>query len=400
MAKTGVLKTHRLAFFTLLFLLYLIMRLSFGCQQSSFRTGQLVRVNGVLTEEPQVFDTYQRLRLAGFEFWTGRFPRYHYGERLEVVGRVKQKNLLDHPQIRLISSHNGFLIVRLALKLQNRLRGVYLKTLRKPLDGLVAGIVLGDKNLMDKEFLLKLNQTGTIHIMVASGMNIAMFSESFLKFLTLFFKRQKAIFFLLALIWFYSIMTGFSPPIIRAATMASLIYLSQVLGREPESGKVLWLTGAIMLFLQPQLIFDLGFQLSFAATAGLVYFQPWFQQSSWPVFSWPNFASTLAAQITTLPILLLNFGELNLVSPLINLVILWAIPLILLGGSFIGVVGLLWMKGAFAASLLVYPLLFWLEQVVLFTAKMDFFQLKLPRLSIWLGAIYYLILVGLAWRRR
>jgi len=79
---------------------------------------------------------------------------------------------------------------------------------------------------------------------------------------------------LIIVIWFYSIMTGMAPPMVRAACMVSLIYLGGIIGREAEGGRVLFLTGLLMIFSNPVLIFDVGFQLSFLATAGLVYIQP------------------------------------------------------------------------------------------------------------------------------
>ena len=111
-----------------------------------------------------------------------------------------------------------------------------------------------------------------------------------------------------------------------------------------------------MIFSNPVLIFDVGFQLSFMATAGLVYIQPRLKRIKCLMMT-DNFTSSLAAQIATLPILVVNFGQLNLLSPMINLIILWTIPFILQMGMVIGVLGLLWIKLADLASYLVYPLL-------------------------------------------
>jgi len=237
----------------------------------------------------------------------------------------------------------------------------------------VSGVVLGDKSMISQDFWQKLQQTGTLHIMVASGMNIAMFSQGLLSFFLLLFKRRLAICCLIVVIWFYSIMTGMAPPMVRAACMVSLIYLGGIVGRETEGGRVLFLTGLLMIFSNPVLIFDVGFQLSFLATAGLVYIQPLFCKGK-VLGNNSNFTSSLAAQIATLPILVVNFGQLNLLSPMINLIILWTIPFILQMGMVIGVLGLLWIKLADLASYLVYPLLFFSSRQLPSLPKSLFFR--------------------------
>ena len=156
-----------------------------------------------------------------------------------------------------------------------------------------------------------------------------------------------------------------------------------------------------MIFSNPVLIFDVGFQLSFMATAGLVYIQPKlkkagdFEGSSLArrclarLIRLDNFSSSLASLMATLPILLLNFGQLNLLSPFINLIILWTIPFILQIGMAVGILGLLWIKLAELASYLLYPLLFFLEQIITFFARITFFQIEFPKVSLVLVVLYY-----------
>ena len=383
------------------------------------KDGQLVCVTGTLAEEPQVLGNQQKFKLGQFEIWAKRYPEYHYGDWVEAIGKVKAKpvtNLplssfnypltsfntyqLDQPELKKsttslpadsagIKSMTG--TKSLAINLRIKLLGIFNRVFPRPLDGIMAGVVLGDKSMISQDFWQKLQQTGTLHIMVASGMNIAMFSSGILSFFLLLFKRRLAICCLIVVIWFYSIMTGMAPPMVRAACMASLIYLGGIVGRETEGGRVLFLTGLLMVFGNPLLIFDVGFQLSFMATAGLVYIQPLFCKGK-VLGNNSNFSSSLAAQIATLPILVVNFGQLNLLSPLINLIILWTIPFILQLGMVLGLLGLLWIKLANLASYLVYPLLFFLEQTITFFAKITFFQIELPKIGWWWTVGYYFIL--------
>ncbi|RJR24652.1 ComEC/Rec2 family competence protein [Candidatus Microgenomates bacterium] len=364
--------------------------------EKSFSKGDKVKITTVLSSEPEILDNSQFLKVGRFKILTGRYPEYDFGQKLTIKGEIKQADkagyFLSYPQIELISEKKG---QNPAINLRQKLRHVFNSVFPRPFDGIVSGIVLGDKKLISFSFYEKLKQTGTLHIMVASGMNIAMVSEGCLSFLTLFFKRKKAILFLFILIWFYSIMSGFNPPIVRAAVMATLVYFGQIIGRKTSSGRVLFLTAGLMLFFEPFLLWDIGFQLSFLATAGLVFVQPCLKSSGFFLFKNSNFSSTIAAQITTLPVLISSFGQLNLASPFVNLLILWPIPFILEAGFVIGLTGLLWTNLAIIPSYLIFPLLFYIEQIINASASIKFFQVQFTVFQPWLFWGYYIILLSL-----
>ena len=169
-----------------------------------------------------------------------------------------------------------------------------------------------------------------------------------------------------------------------------------------------------MIGINPELIYDIGFQLSFLATAGLIYIQPIFKSrnlslregrmttkqatvrkrdcfsASWriamTIIKTDNFSSSIAAFLATTPILLLNFGQFNLLSPLINLAILWVVPYILqigMGLGILGLLGALGLKMAEIFSFLLYPLLFYLEKIIEISSKWTFFQLEGVKLGWW-----------------
>ena len=248
----------------------------------------------------------------------------------------------------------------------------YRRNFPSPIDGILSGIVIGDKSLLTKEFWNKLKDSGTLHIMVASGTNVALIAGAVLPLLLLFIKRRKAILLLYLIIWFYCLLSGFSPPIIRASLMTSLIYLGQLFGRPSSQGRILFITAGIMILISPLLIIDLGFQLSFCATAGLIFLMPLLKRLGQigqirpigQIFQGETFSSTLSAQLATLPIILLTFGKTNPLSIVANLLILWTIPIILQIGIVGGVIGLIWEQLGVWISYLAYPLMWYLEKVV------------------------------------
>lgn len=99
-----------------------------------------------------------------------------------------------------------------------------------------------------------------------------------------------------------------------------------------------------MLVIKPMYVFDLGFQLSAAATGGLLFFGP--KLDKWLGKVWligKDLAETTAAQIAVWPIIWFNFGQMSLFGILVNSLILWLVPIIMTLGALLGVVGLVYL---------------------------------------------------------
>jgi len=133
---------------------------------------------------------------------------------------------------------------------------------------------------------------------------------------------------------------------------------------------VLWVTGALMLIYNPLYIVDIGFQLSFVATAGLLYLEPWIKErgSTWfrPYekviggYLADYLFPTLAATIATLPVILWHFGRVSWISPLVNILVLPVVPLIML------LSGLTLVGGQIMALILYAPLAYMIWVIKLF----------------------------------
>lgn len=298
----------------------------------------------------------QDFSLAGLKIITWRDVDYQYGDKLIVSGSIKNK-ILEFPKIELQKQGEKGILGSLYQLRQSFVRQ-YQKYLPEPQASLLSGIVLGSKERIPKEFAEGLRKTGTIHIVVASGMNVSILAGTMFSFLLLFLSRRLSIILSFVLIWFYVALAGGDPPIVRAGIMGSFSFLALGLGRELDAWRALGITAGLMLFLDPNLVTDLGFQLSFAATFGILFFNPLF--SSWfkkvPSIIRNDLSQTLGAQIATLPIVLLNFGGYAPLSPLVNLLIVITLPVMMrlgLIGLFVPVV--LWLA---------YPLLTYIVKMV------------------------------------
>ncbi len=277
--------------------------------------------------------------------------------------------------------------------LQQRLDLAFASYLPNREAGLLSGIVLGSKKSLSPKLYQQMIQTGTIHIAVASGMNITLLITPLFNFLTLFLNRKVALVPLTILIWFYALLSGFQPPIVRAALMASLLYLSQEFGRKADNLRILLMTGYVMVMAKPNLIFDLSFQLSFFSLLGLTFIQPVLRKSSNRLLKSENFSATLACQLATLPIIMANFGEYNLFSPFINFLILPVVPYILGIGLLAAFFSLFSRVIAYLLALISYPFLWYLSRLLAFCAEVKIFQVWTPKWSWGLAVGYYFVLI-------
>jgi len=335
------------------------------------KAGQKVRITGVLSAETQVLGNLQKFALAGVKVRTSRFPEYHWGDRLVVTGQVKigkqnwllTEYLLEWPKIEEVSP--TFRISPIT-SFREKLVNIYRQNLPEPYASLLGGIVLGEKSSLPQDFYQALKKTGTMHLVVASGANIAFFAGHLMFFLPFLINRRLSYILTITAIWFYVLLAGGEAPVLRAGIMGTIGYFGLSLGREKESLVALLLAGLILLLLWPRSLFDLGFQLSFAATAGIILLagRKWGMAEKLPAQIRVSLKTTLAAQALTTPIIFLSFGTYPLISPVANLAVFWTIPYLMLFGFLAVAFGLLLPFLGRALALLSFPLLFYFVKVI------------------------------------
>ncbi|MBU0569858.1 ComEC/Rec2 family competence protein, partial [Patescibacteria group bacterium] len=225
--------------------------------QPSYIDGTRVKISGRVTSEPIRYETSQRVFLQGFKFYLPLYPEINYGDEIVVEGVVDGDKLKD---VRLSGTEKsgGMLYI-----LRNRLIDFYQESLPSTHSALVAGVTIGSKASIPTEFWEKLKTSGTVHVVVASGMNVTLVAGFLMSALILFIPRRRAIPLALVGIWSYAILSGFDAPIIRAAVMGSIAFGAQEIGRLYFAWRALVLSALAMLLLKPEWIIDLGFILSF-----------------------------------------------------------------------------------------------------------------------------------------
>ena len=204
------------------------------------------------------------------------------------------------------------------------------RTMPEPESALAVGLIVGGKQGLGEELLNVFTVAGLIHIVVLSGYNVTIVAEAVLRCLG-FLPRKVAFATACATIGLFVLAAGAGAAATRAGAMALLGLIARSTGRTYEVVTALFLTLFGMLLWNPLLLMhDPGFQFSFVATLGLIVLCPHVEK----VFRWVKLtfvreitASTFAAQIGVLPILLFQTGNLSLVSFIVNIIVLPVIPL-------------------------------------------------------------------------
>lgn len=281
---------------------------------------------------------------------------------------------------------------------RKHLAAVLEQSLPFPQSALLSGILIGVQEKLPFYLKKELQVTSTIHIVVVSGQNLTILA-GFIMSLVSFLGRKKTIILTLFVIVFYSLLTGFQIPVIRAAIMATLAYLAQILGKERKGWWVLTLTASGMLLYNPNWLLNISFQLSFLATLGVVVVAPILLEhlKKVPKVLREDLSVTLSAQVLVLPIIAYNFYQISLIGILVNSLILWSIPIVMVFGFVSLGFGLInSVLGSLIGLVPTVLLTYFLNLVQLF-AKIPGANIKVGETGVLLWVGYYLAIGALFW---
>lgn len=248
------------------------------------------------------------------------------------------------------------------------------------------------------ELLEAFTITGIVHILSVSGSHITLMAGTANivgRFLHMSPRATAAL--ATGVILFYSLLAGAIPPVIRSALMGILTLLALTAGRERDAQHILGLVALGLLLYSPLWLFDISFQLSFGATAGLLYLAPPLRErmrKKLPVFVADSLAVTIGAQLSVLPIIAWYFNVLSLSSLLANLVIAPIVEWIIVAGLLAGLLASLLPLAGKVVFLLASVVLGLVYELSRWVAALPGSQIYMPTFSWWGGMLYYM---GLGW---
>ncbi|MBQ4420608.1 MAG: ComEC/Rec2 family competence protein [Bacteroidales bacterium] len=236
-------------------------------------------------------------------------------------------------------------IFELSFDINEKLRNVLLNTLDKKTSSVAIAMLLGDKTEMDDEVRQSFNASGLAHLLCVSGLHI-MILIGFFSFLFKWVLPPNIIGFyskqviLVLLSWTIAFIVGLTPSSMRVATMLSILFISEIFLLNNDRLNILLLTAFIFLLINPLILFNVSFQLSFLAVLGILAFKPWINNrinktiTLLPIRNHllnrllysisSNVSVSIAVQLCCLPVLLFYFKSFPLFAIIGNLV---AIPL-------------------------------------------------------------------------
>ncbi len=337
-------------------------RLAGASQNNQFQRilNEKVQLDGIISADVDVRIDHQLLTFQPYGFSQsilisiGKSQHYTYGDRIVVNGKVSLPKinkdfdyasylrrfntyaLMSYPKIFVVRPRQGSWITDTLLKTKYLFIGRVNAILPETENSLLLGILIGARKTLPQEVIDNFNATGTSHIIAISGYNISVIISG-LAFMVFYIGRRWNMWLTLIVVAAFVIMSGASSSVVRAAVMGSLFMLASRAGRMYSLTPSLCLAACAMLAWNPYILYwDASFQLSFLATAGIIYIVPAAEELT---KTWPNafglksiIITTFAAIIATLPLILHSFGRLSLIAPVANMVILPIVPLTMLVG--------------------------------------------------------------------
>lgn len=273
--------------------------------------------------------------------------------------------------------------------LRNRYTSALDDSVPAPHAAVLLGVVLGIRQGIPPALQTALIATGLVHLLVLSGLKVAVFARLVQASLQPVLGRL-ATWPALGLIAIYAMVGGATPAAVRAAAMGGLAIAASHLGRPTHVWTSLALTAAAMLGWHPELAWDVGFQLSFAGTAAIILLTPGIERrlSFMPRVLREPFAVTCAAQVGTLPMMATDFHVLSPVAPLANALVIPILPALVSCGLLLGALSLQ-PEIARLAAIPITGLLAYLEQVAYVLARVPAAVIPIPKFPTWAGLAYY-----------
>ncbi len=383
-------------------------------EQITLPDGTIQQVHGQLLvrTSPYATATYgDRIQIAGSLETPPTELDFSYRENLAHQGIY---SLISEAVITVTASYQGNPVLEQLYRFKAHALQTLQKLLPEPQASLLIGILLGVETGIPQDLQDAFSATGTSHIVAISGFNLAIVAQLFAALAARGVGKQRAFWPAVAGVWLYTLLVGASAAVVRAAIMGTVGLAARQSDRPSHGPTTLAAAALLMSILNPWILWDTGFQLSIAATAGLIGFSDPLIQGTEKLLirhlgperghrltGWLSDALlvTLAAQITTLPILLARFQQLSLITLLTNFLVLPVQPFVMLWGGMTLGAGLIWPPLGEIFGWIAWAFLTYTIRIVEWTGSIPWAVVPVGKIAVPLVWSWYALLVGfLFWR--
>ncbi|MBV9231195.1 MAG: ComEC/Rec2 family competence protein [Chloroflexi bacterium] len=418
---------------------------------STFISNNVFSVRGTVSDEPKLQGRSRVLVVAvssisrnGGTSWQGAHGQLavqtlgtsiedpygaNYGDNVELRGKLQPPSpynpagtfaSMAFPGIKVDSNEANPLIAWL-YHLRVMLATVISQALPQPEAALLIAILLGLRTPALTLLTQAFNVTGTAHLIVPSGFKVTILAGLVASGTRWLYeghqqsegellpaqkrggwRRWSATALVIVSIAVYTILSGASPAALRSGVMGSLLVIAPRLGRIYNVYTALALTALLMSISDPFVLQDVGFQLSFLGTLGIILLTPFFQRLLLPVERLPYghhiaeiIAVTLAAETATLPIFAVTFQEISFIAPIANMLTVPLLGTLIMLGVLICAAGIMFAPLVALCGWVAWPLLWYVTHIVVWCANVPGAYISVSNVDSSVAWGYYILLVGL-----
>jgi competence protein ComEC len=403
-------------------------------------------ITGSLSEPPDYRDSYTNLKLKveAVDTGSGDMPvsgeilvrvaaneEYEYGERVRVRGQLKTPpeneefsyrdylarsgvySYMTTAEVTRLPGNGGNIVFVPIFKLKAKLLENTYRIFQDPEASLLAGILFGVDTGLSRKLQDAFKNTGTAHIIAISGFNIAIIAGLFFSISKQIFSERLGAVISVVMVFLYAFLVGGDAAVLRAAIMGSLSLFARQVGRKNAGINTLAIVALIMALINPLVLWDIGFQLSFFATLGLILYAEPFSTYTANLISRfskqdntaivkilnENVILTLAAQVMTIPLMAYYFNRISLISFIANPFILPVQPAVMILGGAAVFASLILLPLGQLLAWIAWPFAGYTIRVVEFFNRVPHGVLVLGDVPIWVifGTYITLLAVTLNW---
>ena len=352
--------------------------------------------------------------------WVPKDADYAYGDLLQAEGKLITPfedaefsykdylarqgifSLVPYPKVMVVQKNAGNPVLSMIYSLREKAHQILRQLFPMPEASVLAGILLGIQSDIPDYLYQAYQASGTAHVLVISGFNIAIIAALITRLSRRVFPYGWDALASVLAISFYTVLVGAQPPVVRAAIMGVIALPAYLLGRRLIGLNVLAFTAALMVFFSPSLLLDVSFQLSFMATLGIMVFTDPLKElvlgfskkfsRTENVSGWMDWVSdyllvTLAAQFAVFPVILFHFNYLSIVSLPANLLILPVQPAVMVLGGAALLTGLLFLPAGQLIAKLAWLPAFYSDRMAVWLGALPFAAIRTSPGWAWLAGI-------------
>jgi competence protein ComEC len=366
-----------------LFAALLLIAGNFYYQQDEYRYQSAVealpssgKIVGIVVADPRYALDYQSFiietKYGKLSVTSGIDPEYAYGDTLSIDGKIDAPTPYLHgqhilgeikkPSITIDDRGGGYQILTFLYGLKKTVHSSYTQVLKPDQSALLDGVIFGTAADVSKQFVQDLQLSGLRFIVAIDGLHMQIVILILFVFFASFLPRRSALILTFFMGVAFIAITGFTVSGIRAGLMATLSGLAKYTGRLYLPHNILALAALILTLINPQVLFDVGFQLSFLAVIAIIYVLPVLRGvlhlTGDGFLGWKeSLLITLSVQLATAPVVITQFQTFSLTSFIASVALVWMLPFIIMGGFLLAGASFIWYPLASLVSLIVAPLI-------------------------------------------